>query len=45
MKTITVYVSVGLAGCKREVTFEVDDDATDEEIEETAEGCLESLLE
>ena len=45
MKTITVYVSIGLVGCKRECKIEVDDDATPDEIEEAAQEALWSLIE
>lgn len=34
MRTIKGYVSTGYVGSKREFTFEVEDDATVEEIEE-----------
>ncbi len=37
---ITVYVSIGLVGCRREATIEVDDDATEEDIEEEAQEAM-----
>lgn len=45
MKTLTVYVSVGLVGCKRECQIEVEDDSTDEEIEEAAREALWTMIE
>lgn len=44
MRKIRVTISIGLVGCKRTETFDVEDDATEEEIEEMAkEAALESL--
>jgi hypothetical protein len=37
---IEVYVALNLVGCERRGTIEVDDDATDEEIEEMARDWL-----
>ena len=31
---VTGYVSIGLVGCKREFSVEVEDDCTDDEIDE-----------
>lgn len=36
MKKIKVWLNTGFAGCVHENEFEVDDDATEEEIEEMA---------
>ena len=40
MRTITGYVSTGYVGSKREFTFEVEDDATEEQIQEAFEEEL-----
>ena len=45
MKTLEVYVSVGLVGCRRSETIEVEDDATEEEIEEVARETMFSMIE
>lgn len=42
---VEVYVSVGLVGCRRKVVVEVEDDMTDEEIEEAATETLHSMIE
>lgn len=34
MKTIHWYVSIGLAGCRQRDSFEIEENATEEEIEE-----------
>ena len=45
MKTIKVTVTTGFVGAKREDTFEIDDDATDEEIEDTAQEAMFNMIE
>lgn len=45
MKTIEVYVGVGLVGCKRTETFEIEADATDNEIEEAARDFMFNMIE
>ncbi len=45
MKQITVYLNVGLSGCKRTETLEVDDDLSDEEIEEVARDVMFNMME
>ena len=45
MKTIEVTVSIGLVGCKRSSTIEVEDDMTDDEIEEEAREAMFNLIE
>lgn len=45
MKRIEVHVSVGLVGCRRKATIEVEDDCTDEEIEELAREALFEMIE
>lgn len=45
MKTIIVTVSNGLVGCKKESKIEVDDDATDDEIEEHAREEMFNMIE
>jgi len=44
-RTITVYVELGLVGCRRESTIEVDDDAMDDEIEEMARDEMFNMIE
>lgn len=45
MKTYTGYVSNGYVGCKRTFTFTMEDDATEEEIEEAFEEELWNVIE
>lgn len=45
MRTIRVTVSMGLVGCKRHGDFEIEDDATDDEIDEVAKEVLFNLIE
>jgi hypothetical protein len=45
VKTIEVTVSIGLVGCKRSSTIEVEDDMTDDEIEEEAREAMFNLIE
>jgi hypothetical protein len=45
MRKIEAYLSVGLVGCKRNEIFEVEDDATDEEIEEIIKEWVYELVE
>ena len=45
MKKFTVHVSLGLNGCVREREMCVEDDATEEEIEEVANEILHSMIE
>lgn len=45
MRTFKGYVSVGLVGCTRSYEFEVDDEATDEEIEEANQDMMWSYIE
>lgn len=45
MKTIEIHVSIGLVGCRRTTTIEVEDDATDDEIEEVARESMFELVE
>jgi hypothetical protein len=40
MKWFTGYVSIGLVGCKREFAFEIEEDATEQEIEEAAKEAM-----
>lgn len=40
MKTIEVIVSMGLVGCRRTTTIEVEEDLSDEEIEEQARDAM-----
>ena len=44
MKVIVVSVSTGYVGAKREIEFSVEDDATEEEIEEMAKEAMFSLI-
>ena len=43
-KIIEVTVSLGLVGCVRTGTIEVEDDASEDEIEETARDALFELI-
>jgi len=45
MRTIVVYVTTGYVGSKNEDEFEVEDDATEEEISEMAEEYISQLSE
>lgn len=36
MRTIRYYIAMGIQGCEYEDTFEVEDDATDQQIEDAA---------
>lgn len=45
MKTIRVTVSLGLVGCRRSETIEVEDDCSEDEIEEMARDTMYSLIE
>lgn len=42
---IRVYVQLGLVGCKRETTIEVEDDSSPEDIEEQARDAMLELIE
>lgn len=44
MKTYTVYVSLGLQGCKRECQIEMEDDSPEEEIQEAALEALWTMV-
>lgn len=44
MKTVEVYVSLGLVGCNRTATIEVEDDETDDAIEEMAREEMFNLI-
>jgi hypothetical protein len=45
-RVIEITVSLGLVGCKRTTTIEVDEDATEDEIEELArDAMLDGLIE
>ena len=44
MKKITVYIETACVGSRCEDEFEVDDDATEEEIEETAKEIAFDML-
>lgn len=45
MKQITVYLDIGLVGCKREKTIEIEDDTPDDEIEEIAQETMFNMME
>lgn len=45
MKRIRVYVTTGFVGCGREEIIEVEDDCSDEEIEEFAREVMFSMIE
>lgn len=45
MKRITVHVTTGIQGADRECEIEVEDDATDEQIEEDAKDAMFSMIE
>jgi len=45
MKTIEVYVSTGYVGAEKTKTFEIEDDATDEEIEGMALEVMWEMIE
>jgi len=45
MRTIIVYATTNYVGCKSEDEFEVEDDATDEEINETAQVMIAEMCE
>lgn len=42
---IEVHLSIGLVGCRRKITFEVEDDCTDEQIDEIAREAIFELVE
>lgn len=44
MRTITVSVSMGLVGCKRSEDIEVEDDATEDDIDAQAREVMFSLI-
>jgi len=44
MKKIKVYVDSGYVGCKNENVIEVEDDATEEEIEELAGEAIYEMI-
>lgn len=45
MRTVKGYVSLGLVGCKKEFSFEVEDGTPDGEIEEIAREEMLNLVE
>lgn len=45
MRKIIVYATTSIVGAKREDSFEVEDDATEEEINEIAEEYINELIE
>lgn len=45
MKVINGYVSVGLVGCRKEFKFEVEDDTSDDDIEELARDEMFNCIE
>jgi hypothetical protein len=45
MRKITVYVSTGYVGCQKSETFEVEDDCSDEEIDEQAQEIMFGMIE
>ena len=45
MKTIEVTVTSGFVGCRKTESFEVDDDVSDEEIEEMAQEVMFNMIE
>jgi hypothetical protein len=44
-RTITIEVSMGLVGCRKTATLDVEADATDEQIDEMARDVLHELIE
>lgn len=44
MKTIEVTVTMGLVGCRQQTTFEIEDDASDDDIEEAAREAMFELI-
>ena len=42
---IKVYVTIGLVGCRREVELDIEDDMTDDEIEELARDTMFEIIE
>ena len=44
MRKIKVYATTNYVGCKSEDTFEVSDDATDNEINEMAQEYIEEMI-
>ena len=45
MKKITVYVTLGLVGCKKEETIEVEADMSEEEIDEYTREVMFNMME
>lgn len=45
MKTVEVHVSVGLVGCDRTGTFQVEGATTEDEIEELARDAMFEMIE
>lgn len=45
MRKIKVYVNTGFVNAKHEETFEVEDDTTDEELDEMVEDFLNNCIE
>ncbi|MFA5952267.1 MAG: hypothetical protein WC807_18520 [Hyphomicrobium sp.] len=45
MKRYTGYVSVGLVGCKRTFEFEIEDDASEQEVEDAARDAMFQTIE
>lgn len=39
------YVSIGLVGCRRKFEFEIEADATDEEVEEAGRDAMFNIIE
>lgn len=44
MRKFKGHVEMGLVGCKREFEFEVEDDATEDEIEETGRDAMFNII-
>lgn len=44
MKTIKITVGLGLVGCKRQTTIEVEDGFTEDEIDETVREAVQELV-
>lgn len=44
MKTIIVKVSTGMVGCQRQDSFEVEDDTTEEEVEDMAREVMFNMI-
>lgn len=41
---IKIHVSIGLVGCRREATIDVEDDATEDEIDEIAQEAMFEMI-